>query len=80
MNQGLKILLEGDGFRQFHAKSNKFVRRVESSEVLAFRHHVWLHKNGGQAEAYNDKSGERLGRLELWRSMDDLKTFFKEFQ
>jgi hypothetical protein len=78
MNQSLKILLEGEGFRQVSNNSCEFRKIHEQSEARKYAFRVWLHKSGGQAEV--SLSGNRVARLELWRSMDELSAFFKDFQ
>jgi len=82
MNQGLKRLLEGEGFRRV-GKSCEFILRHDASEIKSYLFRVWLHRHGGQAEVMEVKSEQiikRLARMEQWYSMDDLKEFFKDFQ
>jgi len=66
MNQGLKILLEGQGFRHVNPKSCEFTRKHESSEIRVYLFRVWLHRNGGQAEVLDFGTGKRLARMPLW--------------
>jgi hypothetical protein len=80
MNQAFKILLEGDGFRQMRPNSCEFAKRHEQSDAKAYVFRVWLHRNGGQAEVCNDDGGRRVARTESWRSMENLKDFFKDYQ
>ena len=78
MNQALKILLEGEGFRQVRSGSCEFTKVHEQSEARTYLFRVWLHKHGGQAEV--SFNGARVSRIESWKSIDDLKDFFEEFQ
>ena len=80
MNQGLKILLEGEGFRQVRPQSCEFAKRHEQSDAKAYVFRVWLHRAGGQAEVCNDDDGSRVAREPSWRTIEDLQKFFKEFQ
>lgn len=80
MNQGLRILLEGEGFRLMRPQSCEFAKTYSQSEATAYLFRVWLHRNGGQAEVCADGTGRRIARLPLWRSMDELIEFFKAFQ
>lgn len=78
MNSALKILLQGEGFRQVKT-SCEFTRIYEQSERKAYWFRVWLHRDGGQAEVCEADTGRKIARMELWRSMEDLQEFFKEF-
>lgn len=79
MNQGLRILLEGEGFRQMRPNSCEFAKRHEQSEAMAYVFRVWLHRAGGQAEVCKDDDGRRIAREPSWRTMDELKEFFKPY-
>ena len=77
MNHGLRILLEGEGFRQV-GTSCEFNLRHEVSELKSYLFRVWLHRHGGQAEVCQGM--KRIARMEQWNSLDDLKEFLKEFR
>lgn len=79
MNQSLKILLEGRGFRQRNPQSCEFWKVYAPFQVgknYVFR--VWLHRNGGQAEIAVDDCGRRIARNESWCSIEELDSWIAQ--
>jgi hypothetical protein len=74
-------LLIAEGFHRV-GTSCKFTRWAKTftndeSHENRFIERVWLHKNGGQADVYFNEEGRTVCRLESWKSIDDLRRFFR---